>query len=81
VWPGVDEAALARAFRGLTAQQIEFTNCDVFGTADKAEAACSGRATFVPKVGGDSISQPRAWHFRLRRDGSVWKIESARVRD
>jgi len=30
VWPGVDEAALTRAFDGLTSQRIEFERCDIW---------------------------------------------------
>jgi hypothetical protein len=80
VWPGVDEAALARAFDGLTSQRIEFERCDIWRDAQAAFASCSGRASYVPKVGRAQNDVPRAWHFRFRRRPVGWTIESLEVR-
>jgi hypothetical protein len=80
VWPGVDEAALARAFGGLTSQRIEFERCDIWRDAQAAFASCSGRASYVPKVGRAQNDVPRAWHFQFRRRAVGWTIESAEVR-
>lgn len=80
VWPGVDRAALARAFDGLTSQRIEFDRCDIWRDAQAALASCAGRASYVPKVGSALNSVRREWHFRLRRRPGGWAIESAEVR-
>jgi hypothetical protein len=80
VWPGVDEAALARAFDGLTSQRIEFERCDIWRDAQAAFASCSGRAWYVPKVGRAQNDVRRAWHFQFRRRAVGWTIESAEVR-
>ena len=80
VWPGVDQAALSRAFGGLTSQRIEFERCDVWRDAQAALASCPGRASYVPKVGSAQNDVPRAWHFRFQRRPVGWTIESAEVR-
>ena len=80
VWPGVDQAALSRAFGGLTSQRIEFERCDIWRDAQAAFASCAGRASYVPKVGSAQNDVPRAWHFRLQRRPVGWTIESAEVR-
>jgi hypothetical protein len=80
VWPGVDEAALSRAFDGLTSQRIEFERCDIWRDAQAAFASCAGRASYVPKVGRAQNDVPRAWHFRLQRRPAGWAIESAEVK-
>lgn len=80
VWPGVDQAALSRAFGGLTSQRIEFERCDIWRDAQAAFASCAGRASYVPKVGSAQNDVPRAWHFRFQRRPVGWTIESAEVR-
>jgi hypothetical protein len=80
VWPGVDEAALSRAFDGLTSQRIEFDRCDIWRDAQAAFASCSGTASYVPKVGRAQNDVRRSWHFRFRRRSAGWTIESAEVR-
>jgi hypothetical protein len=80
VWPGVDEAALSRAFDGLTSQRIEFDRCDIWRDAQAAFASCSGTASYVPKVGRAQNDVRRSWHFRFRRRTAGWTIESAEVR-
>ena len=80
VWPGVDQAALSRAFGGLTSQRIEFERCDIWRDAQAAFASCAGRASYVPKVGSAQNDVPRAWHYRFQRRPAGWTIESAEVR-
>jgi hypothetical protein len=81
VWPSVDAGALARAFRDLSSQRVDFDGCVVSGEGDTAQATCTGRTTFVPRVGGASaVTAAREWRFRLRRGGGAWVIESAEVR-
>ena len=80
VWPAVNEAALARAFDGLESQTLTFDGCDVQMFVATATATCQGSARYVPKVGSrEPRVEPRTWTFTLRKDGSDWKIESARA--
>ncbi len=80
VWPAVNEAALARAFDGLESQRVTFDACDVRLRGEAAAATCRGSARYVPKVGS---REPRVesltWNFTLKKDGTDWKIESARA--
>ena len=80
VWPGVDQAALARAFGGLTSQSITFDRCNVQLSGAFANATCRGTARYVPKIGNrEPRVEPRVWNFALRKDGGEWKIDSARA--
>lgn len=82
VWPSLDARALARAFDGLQSQQLVFDKCDVAITGAKAQAACRGSATYVPRVGDRSPrTNARQWSFQLERvDGEHWRIQSASMR-
>lgn len=77
VWPAVDRRALARAFDGLSEQQISLGECSVRVQGQMAEADCRGTATWTPKFGGGSQSKARRWHFELRNLGTSWVITSA----
>jgi hypothetical protein len=80
VYPAVNQAALARAFDGLSSQTLTFETCSVQLRGDAANATCRGTAKYVPKVGShEPRIEPRVWSFRLRRAGSEWKIDSARA--
>ncbi len=82
VWPAVDQGALARAFDGLESQTLTFDECRVqlHSEAGTATATCRGTTRYVPKVGSrEPRTEPRVWNFLLRKRGSEWKIESARV--
>lgn len=81
IWPAVNETALARAFDGLTSQTLTFDACDVTLRGDAAAAAtCHGSARYIPKVGSrEPRVEPRTWDFTLRKDGTDWKIQSARA--
>ncbi len=81
VWPAVNETALARAFDGLASQSLTFDGCDVTLRGDAAAAArCHGSARYIPKVGSrEPRVEPRTWDFTLRKDGTDWKIQSARA--
>jgi hypothetical protein len=80
VWPAVNEAALARAFGGLSSQTLTFDECDVQLRGEAALATCHGSARYVPKVGSrEPRIEPRTWSFTLRKAGADWKIESARA--
>jgi hypothetical protein len=80
VYPSVNERALARAFDDLESQHLTFDNCDVQVNGASAAAACRGTARYVPKVGSrEPRTEPRVWNFTLRKDGSGWKIDTARA--
>jgi len=80
VWPAVNEAALARAFDGLSSQTLTFDDCDVQLRGEAALATCHGSARYVPKIGSrEPRIEPRTWNFTLRKAGADWMIESARA--
>jgi hypothetical protein len=74
VWPAVDERALARAFDDLTALHISLGECDVRVSGDSARAACSGSATWSPKIGGGQRTAARRWAFELRDANGAWRM-------
>jgi hypothetical protein len=80
VWPSVDHRALARAFEGLSSQNIVLGRCDIQVKNESAHADCTGSATWTPKVGGSAQSAARRWRFDLRNAGSDWIIVQATVR-
>jgi hypothetical protein len=80
VWPAVNEGALARAFDALESQTLTFDDCRVDLQSGTATATCRGTTRYVPKIGSrDPRTEPRVWNFSLRKDGSEWKIDNARV--
>ena len=80
VWPGVDVRGLRRAFDQLSTQNITFSRCDVSASGETAQAVCTGRATWVPKVGDRSPkSEPRTWRFALGRNDGEWVIDGVQV--
>jgi hypothetical protein len=81
VWPTVNERALARAFAGLSSQDVAFDDCEIDVRGAKANASCRGKASYVGKIGsGEQRTEARTWRFELRRDGEAWKIENAEAR-
>ena len=51
VWPTVNEKTLANAFERLESHDMSFRSCQIEIISVIAEAACSGSARYVPKVG------------------------------
>ncbi len=81
VWPTVDERALARAFDGLKSQHLAFDRCEMTVKDAEASAACSGRSTYVPRVGAQSPRTYSAeWKFHLKKVDEEWRIDSASFR-
>jgi hypothetical protein len=79
VWPSVDERALERAFQALKSQDVSFDRCNFTVSDQNAQADCSGRASYVPRVGNQTPrTLPREWRFRLQRVDEGWTISSAR---
>jgi hypothetical protein len=82
VWPGVNRAALSRAFDALASQRVSLGDCKVQVAAATAQARCAGSATWSPKVGnGAARTEQRNWTFELARAGNGWQIVSARVQN
>ena len=80
VWPGVNEAALSRAFDGLASQTLVFNGCTVTLHGEAAAAVCRGSTRYVPKIGSrEPRTELRTWNFTLRKAESGWMIESAKA--
>ncbi len=80
VWPGVNRAALDRAFGGLLSQWISLGSCDIMKIDDRRLATCAGNAVWEPRVGGGKQNAQRYWAFDLRKIPDGWRIEHVRVR-
>ena len=80
IFPGVDRRALARAFDGLTSQKVSLGACDVRVAIETAIVDCTGTATWTPKIGGGTRTEPRRWQFRLRDASGDWQMVAAKVR-
>jgi len=80
VWPGVDQAALDRAFKGLLSQRVSLGLCDITVVGDIGGASCAGKARWEPRIGGGLQTADRYWTFNLRKTGDSWRIEQIRVR-
>jgi hypothetical protein len=82
VWPGVNRAALTRAFDGLLSQRISLGDCRIDVGGATARASCAGSATWTPKIGGGAPhTEARLWMFDLARAGADWQIVNARVQN
>jgi hypothetical protein len=80
VWPSVDARALERAFQALKSQDLRFDRCDLTVHGGSAQAACTGRAVYVPRVGNQSPrATAREWTFELKKRDERWTIASARA--
>ena len=81
VWPTVNTRSLARAFGQLESQRFEFTDCRIDVSSQRAQATCTGRASFVPKIGGRTTrTADREWAFVLERLNDGWVISRAESR-
>ena len=81
VWPSLNTRALARAFEGLKAQNLEFSHCRLAMETQEATAVCGGSASYVPRVGRQAArTEAREWTFRLRKVDQDWQIAKAEVR-
>ena len=79
VWPSVDARALERAFQSLKSQDLRFDSCKMTVSGARAQAACKGRAVYVPRIGDQSPRfTTREWNFELRKADERWTIASAR---
>jgi hypothetical protein len=75
LWPGVDTAALSRAFGTIASQQVEFDQCALDVLGERATARCNGSLHYVRRV-GNSTPQSRSlsWAFELNRSTGKWLI-------
>jgi hypothetical protein len=75
LWPGVDTAALSRAFSTIARQQVEFEQCALSVLGDRATARCEGSLEYVRRVGnGTARSRELSWAFELDRSTGRWLI-------
>jgi len=81
VWPGVNRAALTRAFESLISQRVSLGDCRIQVQGAAARARCTGSATWTPRVGGGAHTDARTWNFDLERSAAGWQIVSARVQN
>lgn len=80
VWPGVDERSLTRAFDNLDSQRVSLGRCSISINGSAATAACNGSATWTPKVGGGTRTEPRRWQFQLANNDGSWQIVATDAR-
>lgn len=80
LYPGVNQAALDRAFKGLISQRVSLGLCDITVVGDIGGASCSGKARWEPRIGGGLQTADRYWTFNLRKVSEGWRIEQIRVR-
>ena len=81
VWPGVDSAALERAFSQLSEQRLRFERCSISVDEDAGSATCAGQARWIPRVGDtNGREERRTWQFELGRSGDDWIITRAEAR-
>lgn len=80
VWPGVDQAALGRAFSDLLFQSVSLGPCEITVIGNVGGASCAGKARWEPRIGGGLQSADRYWTFNLRKTDEEWQIEELRVR-
>ncbi len=81
VWPTVNEKTLAKAFERLESHDVSFESCQIEIFSVLAEAACSGSARYVPKVGSRTPKdEARRWRFSLRKASGGWLIDRVDAR-
>jgi hypothetical protein len=81
VWPTVNEKTLTRAFERLQQQDVSFERCQIDVKGARAEAACTGTALYVPRVGSRSAQVDRRhWKFSLHKVSDDWVIEGVDAR-
>jgi hypothetical protein len=81
IWPSANTRTLSRAFEQLSEQRLEFDACSIETAGTTAQAYCTGRATFVPRVGNKTARvQPRQWTFSLKKVGNAWVLDAVDAR-
>lgn len=83
VWPSVNTKALSRAFGQIESQEFAFDRCVTQFRIAWAIATCSGRATYVPRIGqGVPRVEAKRWTFTLEKLSRGWvirQVESSRA--
>lgn len=82
IWPGLNAAALERAFGQMERQAVAFSGCSVTIIGVGATARCQGSASYVPKVGNRTERiDHRQWQIDLRKTGDNWRIVAVDSRE
>jgi len=82
IWPGMNAAALERAFGQMERQAVTFSGCSVAVIGVGATARCQGSASYVPKVGNRTERiDHRQWQIDLRKTGDNWRIVAVDSRE
>lgn len=82
LWPGLNAAALERAFGQMERQTVTFNVCSVAIVGTGATARCQGSASYVPKVGNRTERvDHRRWQIDLRKTGDSWRIVAVDSRE
>lgn len=81
LWPGVDTAALSRAFGALSSQRVTLDHCEIGILGVLSSARCSGAVEYVRR-GGDATLQrrPMSWVFALTQTAGQWQITKVSTR-
>ncbi len=75
VWPSANVKALRRAFGQMESQEFAFDRCVTQFRIALAIATCSGRATYVPRIGtGTPRVESRRWTFTLEKLSRGWVV-------
>jgi hypothetical protein len=77
VVPSINQRKLARAFESLRSQQVSFGKCDVEVNGSSARADCTGRTSWIPRVGAGPHTQYTSWTFLLENGPNGWRIVQA----
>ena len=82
IWPGLNAAALERAFGQVERRAVTFSGCSVDIIGAGAAARYQGRASYVPKVGNRTERvHDRRWQIDLRKTGDNWRIVAVDARE
>ena len=82
-WPSSEErrrCAMARAFRNLQSQDVEFTACRLDVANTTAAATCTGVVEYATRVGNRRSRDVRRWTFTLQKASEGWLIQDVLMR-
>jgi hypothetical protein len=73
--PGLDAPSLSRAFSTIARQDVQFQECALEVTGQRAAARCRGSLQYVTRVGSTSPqSRALSWTFIFDHSSGRWLI-------